>query len=240
MERGFIVAVKRLITSRNPSYRKSERERVRALIRRGCVTFESLLETTPKLDDFNRDTAVALLGSFNDERGVPILLNVLQENPASRFEAARSLAQIDGDQAKDSLIDLMRSDEDVDLRYWAAYSLSCMENAGIQAFIDALTDVDEQPKVRAQAAEGLGNLLQYHDRRTRVYRLACQPLIAALADESAEVRFWATFALGLARCSAALPALEQLRLTDDAVCPGYSSVQQEASWAIEVIMGKDL
>src|SRR5260370_29465620 len=46
---------------------------------------------------------------------------------------------------------------------------------------------------RSIAAEGIANLLQNADHRTRTHRQAVTALIEALAERAPEVRFWAAF-----------------------------------------------
>lgn len=69
-------------------------------------------------------------------------------------------------------------------------------------------------------------------------RRAVPGLIAALADSSAEVRFWAAFALGELADPAALSALQQLAQSDEATLPGWWSVSDEAAAAIERIRAR--
>jgi HEAT repeat protein len=82
----------------------------------------------------------------------------------------------------------------------------------------------------AQAAEALQCS---HEPR------AIGPLIEALRDASAEVRFWAAFALGelgglgTPGVSEAVPELERLAATDQEVVPGWWSVSKEAADALD-------
>jgi len=100
----------------------------------------------------------------------------------------------------------------------------------------ALKDRSEVVTVRAQAAESLGNLLGCGHPRTRRYRKAERWLIYALCDPAPEIRFWSAFALGTMRSYRALPRLEVLAAVDTAVCPGWWTVQDEATDAIECII----
>jgi len=74
-------------------------------------------------------------------------------------------------------------------RYGAAYALGFRYHDArvVRPLIRVLTNRQETPRVRGQAAESL---------RSRRTRKALKALIECSADESAEVRFWSVFSLG--------------------------------------------
>ena len=91
-----------------------------------------------------------------------------------------------------------------------------------------------QPEsVRAQALEGFA--LQYPKRSTKLWLRIEHAVVAALGEESAEVRFWACYAAGSLRLKSALPRLREIVAHDTAVCPGWWRVSEEAEDAIEWI-----
>ena len=75
------------------------------------------------------------------------------------------------------------------------------------------------------------------DARTRRYKETVRALVDALSDPSPTVRFWAAFALGAASARTAVPALQRLAATDEAVCPGWWRVADEAADALVTIAG---
>ena len=87
--------------------------------------------------------------------------------------------------------------------------------------------------VRGLALEGLAYLMDVPPRlRRRGFRKTVSALMEFLEDEDPNVRFWAIFALGQGRVLEALPRLEALAASDDAVPPGLWRVGDEASDAI--------
>jgi HEAT repeat protein len=93
--------------------------------------------------------------------------------------------------------------------------------------IGVVGNPEEHPGVRGQAAESLA---YSRDKR------ACKFLISALSDPSAEVRFWAAFALGQIRCHAALRHLRRLAHSDKRRLRGWWGVGKEAADAINEIL----
>src|SRR5262249_4490183 len=97
----------------------------------------------------------------------------------------------------------------------------------------------EESRVRAEAAESMGVLLELTDRRARRFKQATRLLVEMLCDPAPEVRFWSCYALGVMRARAALLVLRELAETDEAMCPGWWLVKEEAGDAVEVILGED-
>lgn len=148
-----------------------------------------------------------------------------------RAEAARSLALIGSDLSVQPLICAMLSDQEVEVRDAAAYALGfCAEGTQTQQAVEALTSVvaaqNEMPMVRGTAAEALANLAEVQSTPV---------LIGTLQDASSEVRFWSAFALGQLGDTRAIPALEQLAMTDKTALANWGSVRQEALDAIKQI-----
>jgi len=83
---------------------------------------------------------------------------------------------------------------------------------------------DEDPRVRYQSAEALGNI---GDSR------AIDPLIQALNDEDNSVRYWSTVALGKINDARAAESLIQTSKedTDNYVRNAAANVLKEHGWA---------
>jgi HEAT repeat protein len=101
------------------------------------------------------------------------------------------------------------------------------------SLLRTLADLDEEADVRAHAAEAIGHLA---DRLGEREPDALAALLHALRDPSAEVRFWAAFALGNLGDEAAIPALERLAARDVESVPGWWSVRKEANDSIAQIL----
>jgi HEAT repeat protein len=176
-----------------------------------------------------RQTACWVLGRVGDRwRSIPLLVRALLHDmdPNVRGEAARSLSVV-GSEATTRPLIMALSDPDPQVRVSAALALGSLTNElAFATLLARLGDVDEQPDVRGAAAEAVAS---YRDKR------ALAPLLAALRDPAAEVRFWAVFALGALGDASALPELERLEATDDAMVPGWWPVKQEAAEAIATI-----
>lgn len=124
---------------------------------------------------------------------------------------------------------LLEADPSSEVREAAAYMLhSWAGTAAAPALLRALDNGDEAPRVRAFAAEGLAYQVA-HPTRHGHRAWAEESLRRALDDESAEVRFWALFAVGQLEMKSARPRIEELAKTDGAKCPHMWLVKDEAA-----------
>lgn len=206
------------------------------LRRAGIVSYEDLLAMAwDRSADVNtRMAALWLLRWFRGPRAQDTLLAALRDpHPGIAREAGVSLAVCSTRRTLQPLIDAMLAAEHAEARAAAAYALGCIPNTGqreVGPLLQVVQNKDEAPRVRAQAAESL-----QCSREPR----AVGPLIEALRDSSAEVRFWAAFALGelgglgTPGASEAIPELERLVATDREVVPGWWSVSKEAADALD-------
>lgn len=107
----------------------------------------------------------------------------------------------------------------------------------IGVLINAI-NYDESPKVRAQALETLGMSStarkSYHKSRAAVERT----VINALANEHAEVRFWACYAAGQLKIENALPKLRELVADDTEDWGQWWLISEEAADAVDCIHGR--
>jgi HEAT repeat protein len=140
------------------------------------------------------------------------------------------LGEVNADAAAPPLIGLLLEDTAIEVRVSAAYALGLLgDPQAIEPLIQKLDDQTEDARVRGTAAEALGDLRD---------PAGVMPLIAALNDPSAEVRFWAAFAVGQLGDPRALPQLERLAASDQAVLAGYGAVSAEAAEAIRNIRAR--
>ncbi len=207
-----------------------DQEAREALLQRGAISLDRLLavvrDRTAPTDV--RAAACWAAGQIGDKRTVTALLDAFGDpDPLVIGEAARSLGLLRSKRALRPLLAVLTGDEEGERRWAAAYALGELtDERAVEPLIHALTDPDEDVKVRGRAAESLGYLM---DRR------AGEPLIAMLRDPSPEVRFWSVFAQGWLRDPRALPELRQLAAEDSAEVPGWWSVGKEAADTIPLV-----
>jgi HEAT repeat protein len=176
----------------------------------------------------HRRTACWLLARVKDPGAFDPLVSALHDpDPRLREEAARSLGVLGDLRAVPELLAALQTDLDPETRMAAAYALGHLgDHRSVDGLLAKLADRNEDPRIRGMAAEAVTGV---QDRQAVPF------LIAALDDPSVEVRFWAAFALGQFGDPAALDALEGLARSDDAVLPGWWSIKDEATAAIESI-----
>lgn len=125
-----------------------------------------------------------------------------------------------------------------EVRYWSCYWL-IWERTPCAELIEVLQKSEEYPEIRAQAAEGLANALDCCSARFAWYRRAESSLIEALDDSAVQVRWWSSFALGVARSKKAISQLRKLAAGDHTMLPGWWTVAEEAEDALSNIAGND-
>jgi HEAT repeat protein len=159
-------------------------------------------------------------------------------------DLARGLPDMDPDDGLSRLIVALSEHPNPDVREAAAYGLRDYEmhtgrKAGsIQPLLAILGNMAEDARIRGTAAETLGVILSSADRRRKVFRQAARVLVDALHDPAPEVRFWAAYALGEMQSRVALDELRRVADSDQAMCPGWWLVRDEASGAIDRIQGQ--
>lgn len=172
-------------------------------------------------------------------KSVAQLLTALQStDEIARVEAAKALGGLRTqpalDQAIPALCILLRESRDSETRWAAAYALTWTgDKRAIMPLLGALRDQREEPRVRGQAAEGLGEALVGGSDDA-----ALDVLLDSLRSPAPEVRFWSAFALGKIGDRRAIPELERLAAHDHAVVPGWWSVSKEATAAIAAIAAR--
>jgi HEAT repeat protein len=210
----------------------------------GISSYSSLLDAVSdrQLDPNIRASICDILGRWNNKRAIPTLLAVF-EDPRSEVdilcETAKALGRLESKSAIKPLMEIVQSGKTPEARSFAAYTLGWLgyfleDRRAVSTLIKQISDNTELPRVRGEVAEALANIGN-QGLKPGQKNPAVQPLIAALSDPSAEVRFWAAFALGKIGDSRALPALRQLVKTDHTVLPNWWSVNKEAADAIKEI-----
>jgi HEAT repeat protein len=115
------------------------------------------------------------------------------------------------------------------VRFAAAHCLAWSRNwRYAPTLLRRFNDPNETPRVRGQLAEALAYLGA---------KRAIPDLVRALGDDSGEVRFWATFALGSIADESVIPALEKLT-RDRTMVKGWWTVGKEARDAIRWIRNR--
>lgn len=201
----------------------------------GIGSFEEMLTVVQDetIDPEIRVAVCWLIGQFRNKRAVHALLRAFgSEHDQLRGQAAHVLGQIGSKAAVKPLLIALQTGSSAEHRADAAHALGHIgDERAVAPLLRALTDHKESARVRSQAAESLAYLPGLTD--------AVRPaLIAALADRSVEVRFWAAFALGQIGDSSdheAIRALEHLAATDTTLLTGWWSVKKEATAALERI-----
>jgi HEAT repeat protein len=238
MDQDFLKQCQKLVKVRaryNDSH--SVKADLEVLAGRGITSFGQLKAALPALKPPVVFTALHLLKLFGRRKAVPVLLPMLRHStPAVRYEAAKCLLDLGGELIFKSCLDLLVNDKLARTREVAAYILGFLfDERATDSLIEVLVNRQEDANVRAQAAEALGIIFQLADQRRRGFKRTAVALTKVLTDSAPEVRFWAAYALGVMRWRGALPELEQLAATDNAMCSGWWLVRDEASDAIALI-----
>jgi HEAT repeat protein len=220
----------RLVIATPADQRPRVRADLGALSAAGVATREGLFAAAsrPDLAPGLRCVACWTIARVEDPRARGALRGaaLADADPEVRGAAARALGTC-GRGAEDvEALGRALADPVVSVRRDAACALGEVDGPVEPLLVSALQDAGEQASVRSMAAEQL------------VYRTAApgvaDALIAALGDDSAEVRFWAAYALGESREERAVEPLARLR-GDGAVVAEWWSVGREAAWALERI-----
>ncbi len=155
------------------------------------------------------------------------------------FDAAKTIVKVQQSDCAMQLSEILKTAANPHNKQAAAYALSWLEknNEALDALISALLAVGLPESVRGQAAEGIG---EHKPRKNHKLRQKAETaILAALKDESPEVRFWSCFAAGKIKLREALPLLHQIKDEDKSVNPGWWYVSEEAEDAIEWIHGRN-
>lgn len=202
-----------------------------ARIRAAGIDSVDTLESIIKNGDTPQETRLAgcwLLARLMPP-SAPATFFTLFSSPIPELRAAgtRYFAEVKGSGHDEEIIQLLRTDQDREVRFAAAYALGLIgRDSAISSILEAAQDTREETRVRGAAIEALADI-----RNPRVI----QDLIPLLKDPASEVRFWTIFTLGQLGDASIIADLEHLRDTDEAVVPGWRSIREECDEAIRNI-----
>ena len=193
-----------------------------------------LIKLLPGLAPEQRLAAIHLFDLLRVKMaGTALVACWLSGNDAETFKAGVALQSVKSRAAYKLLLKIIDTHDDAWRREQACYILAFTRDISLaEEFTRIFSDAGQLPAVRAQAAEGLANVLPSADKRTGVYKRAVRALLTGLRDPAVEVRFWACFALGNIKAKAAVEALQRLVASDNEICPTWWCVGDEAFDAI--------
>ncbi len=155
------------------------------------------------------------------------------------FEAAKQLANREGDGVVNKLARVLGSAKIAHSREAAAYALAWHSSkSAIPHLFKCAANTQEIDNVRGEAIEGLGIHLDSTSRRNKDRVKAEDLMISLLLSQSPVLRFWSCFALGSLGCKRAIPHLTKVMKEDREVYPGWWYVAEEAEDALERIAGR--
>lgn len=171
---------------------------------------------------------------ISKEMRARLLREIQGDDSVAQVEAAKRCAS--DASVSPELRSLLRHTSRASVRQAIAFALSWQDDPRNWAsLVRLVANTSDSPSVRAQAAEGLAYHFHRKRRGSSGFRAGLRALAQPLADRSAEVRYYACFALGESRDPAALPALRKLA-TDPARSTAFvGSVGEEARKAIDLI-----
>lgn len=220
-----------------PPFREPVEEGLRAVVEAGGGDREGLIRLLHDwdLDEGTLATACWLLARLGATQSVPALLRLLEDERTStgaRAQAAVSLGQVGDAETAVRLAAFLSREADLVLRQVVVNAIGHLGNTEVAgALLRILRDIDEEPALRGEAAEALGNL------KARGKEVV-SALVTSLDDPSPDVRFFSAFALGAVGTKAVLPQLERVAAEDEGVAEPYGSVAIEAKLAIDAITGR--
>jgi HEAT repeat protein len=203
------------------------------LERYGIRSYTSLRNKLDKLPERQLATAIWVLGKVGGRNDVLRLLKIRRARPILTGEVLEALSNLGGKRAFNELV---RSLQDKTLslafRIEACHGLGHRWSGKVPAsiFYPIVSSSDEDPNLRGYAAEAIG--IRVPRRARSEMRKAVAVLRPCLDDHSAEVRFWAVFALAGLDARQALPKLRRLVRQDHENGPFGWTVSEEAKDAI--------
>lgn len=240
MDNDFIAKIQAIPEDFDGTHRTRAESEIDALCKVGVSSYDDLLSLLELPNSEQHETACWVFGILGKRSDAFALVKLLQgDNEPVWLEAAKALGALRSKRSIKPLIELTTSTLEVERKKAALYALIWINDMSIsELLIEILKNLDEDPHIRGIAAEGLSYLFCCGaDKRKREYKQAFTALTLVLEDSSSVVRFWAAFALGNIRDKKALPELEKLVESDNAMYPGWWTVQEEASDAITRIKG---
>jgi len=165
-----------------------------------------------------------------------LIVDIETGSEIEAFEAAKNIACNKLSKAEfTKLSKIVTTGLEVHNKEAATYAISWTENRSsvLSVLIDILGTLENHERVRGQAAEGIGIISP--SRKFKLRMAAEEILLKSLKDSSPTVRFWSCYAVGQIKLKRAIETLEKLKDNDNAVCPGWWYISEEADDAIEWI-----
>jgi len=185
------------------------------------------LDPGRKLED--RALACSLLGEIPSRASVLMLLamGTTEEEPLLIWHSLAAVGAIGSRRATRPLMRLIKTTRSWFRRQAAVFALGQLSDQRAEPLLSrVLQNTKEVAKTRGFAAEALG-LLDLAPQTQKA-------LIAALQDESAEVRYSALCGIGAQRNRSALPAVKSL-LADRTVVDGTNTIADRAASVVETL-----
>ncbi|AGC44519.1 HEAT repeat-containing PBS lyase [Myxococcus stipitatus DSM 14675] len=134
------------------------------------------------------------------------------------------------------LVELLQSERRIETRHAILYALSWHSDLKLwDLMVQMLSDSNEAPLVRGQAAEGLAYMFSKVRTVSREFEVAVNALAAALKDPSPEVRYCAVHALGTTGHPPVKTMLEEMLVDQNRAEGWVGTVGEAASRAIETL-----
>jgi HEAT repeat protein len=174
--------------------------------------------------------AVWLMGAFDFHEAIPSLMELVEDKVASvRWAAILLLGRLNAQGAIPSLTKAFHlKDQDHSSKMVTLHALGTIGTAEAGEFLAKVAqDKTEHSEVRGQAVESISDL---NDGKVYV-----PLLLELLRDESADVRFWAVFAMSHLGSAEHIPILEDIAQNDGGIVPKWGTLHNEARETIEII-----
>jgi HEAT repeat protein len=144
-----------------------------------------------------KSIGIWLFGRLKYRKAVPLLLTLLEDEKNNAWEICTSLGCLGGKEAIQGLKKRLETEKNQDIREAIVHSFSFFGfDKGIaEKFICLAENRQESPKIRAQAAEGLGCILQGCTTKSLLYKKGYECVFKLRKNRNAEIRFNAYFAL---------------------------------------------
>jgi HEAT repeat protein len=232
MTYNFHKKLQGIIKRQNEEKKDEVTRSVKPLLKIGINSYKDLVEALQSNpSQTTRLTACWLLGQLRYKRAVKPLLKVFESKEKYLiWESAKSLGFIKSKYAIPPLISFLESGNPIQ-RAASSYALGLLkESKAVEPLIKVVNNKNESNKIRGLAIEALGLI---GDRK------AVGSLIKCLDEPKAEIKFWASFALGQIGDGRAVPALKHISKKDTSTFSRYGKVSDEAKRAIETIQRRN-
>jgi len=143
MSNDFNAKLMAIIDQLDLNFRIQGQRDIKSVLQMGVSSYNDLLTVLQDQDVITdvRATICWVLARLGDERAVPVLLLLLEDEiPDLRAAAAKSLGELASKQAVRPLIATMLGDKDVEVRKSAAYALGLLrDKRAVKPLISILT-----------------------------------------------------------------------------------------------------